>query len=496
MTYRLCRPAAVIILVLGSVSLTGSGRRLEARNVTFSEDVAPIVFNKCATCHRPGEAAPFSLQSYADVKRRGALISAAVTSGLMPPWKASPGDYAFRGDRRLSAPEIDVIKQWVSAGMPEGDPAKLPQMPKFTQGWQLGEPDLVVSMKEAFEVPAEGPDVYRNFVLPLNLTEDRWVRAVDFRPSARAVVHHSLFFLDATGAARRQDAEDSTPGFAGAMGGFAGRGNLAGLLGIGGGRGGGRNGAGRADRREAADQDVDVMRAIAGLGGWALGAQARMMPDGLAYFVPKGSDLVLSTHFHPSGKAEKETSVVGIYFAKAAPTQAFSGVQLPPIFGVLEGINIPAGEKEYTIRDSWVLPVDVKAFNAGAHAHYLAKHMTLTATFPDRTTRTLLEIRDWNFAWQEQYQFKEFVPLPKGTRLDVTITYDNSADNPRNPNRPPARVTWGEQSTDEMGAMGLQVVTDRPEDLRVLQRAFADHVREAAMARPGLRQMMMRGFRP
>ena len=205
---------------------------LEAKeSVTFTEDVAPIVFNKCATCHRPGEAAPFSLMTYDDVKRRGTLIAKAVGSHAMPPWKAVASDFAYKGDRRLSEAEIDTITRWVGAKMPEGDPAKLPAMPAFTPGWQLGPPDLVISMSEPFEVPADGPDVYRNFVVPLNLTEDKWVRAVDFRPSAPSVVHHSLFFLDGTGTARAADARDPKPGFPGEMGGFSGaRGQLVKML--------------------------------------------------------------------------------------------------------------------------------------------------------------------------------------------------------------------------------------------------------------------------
>jgi hypothetical protein len=349
-------------------------------------------------------------------------------------------------------------------------------------------------MPEAFEVPEYGPDLYRNFVLPLNLTEDRWVRAIDFRPSARTVVHHSLFFLDGTGSARQQDERDPKPGFAGTMGGFAGaRGNLIGLIAPG--ARGGRGGRGAA--RPAPDLN-ETVRAASGLGGYALGAPPKALPDGLAYLLPSGSDLILSTHFHPSGKAEKEASVVGLYFAAGPPAQAFTGVLLPPVFGVLEGIDIPPGEKAYTIKDSWTLPVDVKAFNVGAHAHYLAKEMTLTATFPDGATKTLLAIHDWDFAWQEQYQFADFVSLPAGTRLDATITYDNSASNPHNPTHPPARVTWGEQSTDEMGSLGLQLVADRPEDLQRLQVAYFVHLRQAALTaltRPGLQTLIQRFMR-
>src|SRR5262245_28162317 len=215
------------------VMLAGTSRPVTGAEdaVTFSENVAPIVLTRCASCHRPGEAAPLSLLTYGGGRRHGELIGGAGESGVMPPWKAVGGDYAYKGDRRLSDAEIETIGSWVAAGMPEGDPAKTPEPPPFTPGWQLGPPDLVVSMSEPFDVPASGRDIYRNFVVPLNLTEDKWVRAIDFRPSARSVVHHSLFFLDGTGTARAQDARDPQPGFAGEMGGFAGaRGQLMKML--------------------------------------------------------------------------------------------------------------------------------------------------------------------------------------------------------------------------------------------------------------------------
>src|SRR4030095_10154812 len=208
--------------------------------VTFSQHVAPILFANCTTCHRPGEAAPFQLLSYRDARPLAKAIAAATASKIMPPWKAAPADIEFANARRLTEGEIDTIQRWVADGALEGDAKLLPALPKFTEGWQLGPPDLAVTMSEAFAVPANGPDVYRSFVVPLNLDRDVWVRAIDFRPSARAVVHHSLFFLDATGAARERDADDPGPGFRGSMGGgvrLGGRGGgrgLAGLLGGGG----------------------------------------------------------------------------------------------------------------------------------------------------------------------------------------------------------------------------------------------------------------------
>ena len=471
--------ALLVATAVGTTVFIGTTVVSKAQTpVTFSEHVAPIVFANCISCHRPGEAAPFSLLSYRDARPLAKAIASATASKVMPPWKAGPSDFAFENARRLTDEQIAIIQRWVADGAPEGDPAKTPALPRFTEGWQLGTPDLAVSMSEAFEVPAKGPDVYRNFVVPLNLDRDTWVRAIDFRASARSVVHHSLFFLDASGGAREQDALDAVPGFPGGMGGGRVVGQGRGLAAI----------LGNGDARAQAD---GVARA-AGLGGWALGGRALELPSGLAFFVPKGSDLILSTHFHPSGKVEREKSSVGLYFASGPPTQAFTSIQLPPVFGVFEGVDIPAGQERYTISDSFVIPIDVRAFAVGAHAHYLAKEFTMKATLPDGAVKTLLSIGDWDFSWQERYRFKEFVALPKGTRLDVTVSYDNSAANKRNPSRPPVRVYWGEESTDEMGSIGLQVVAANRGELPQLQQAIAAHIRDRAFNGPGLRQLLQR----
>ena len=163
--------------------------------ITFTQHIAPIVFNNCTGCHRPGEAAPFSLMNYRDARRRGRMMRKVTKSRFMPPWHASSGDVEFLGERRLTEKQIALFDKWVKGGMPEGNPARLPAMPKFANGWQLGEPDLVLEMKEAFPIPAGGRDIYRNFVLPMDLPENKWVRAIELRPSARSVLHHSLFFL-------------------------------------------------------------------------------------------------------------------------------------------------------------------------------------------------------------------------------------------------------------------------------------------------------------
>ncbi|MBI2807660.1 MAG: hypothetical protein HYX68_21990 [Planctomycetes bacterium] len=428
---------------------------------TFTKDVAPIVFDNCMTCHRPGEAAPFSLLTFQDAKKRGKLIAQVTQSKQMPPWKAATGDVAFRSDRRLKAEQIAVLQKWVAAGMPEGDKKDLPAAPKFASEWALGKPDLVVKMPKAYRVPAEGRDIYRNFAISLGLKEDKWVKAIDFRPSASSVVHHTLFFLDTTGTAAKLEAASGQVGTSGAMGalgrGGKGKGGLGALGGLGG------------------------SSQTGSLGGWALGAQARTLPDGLAYHLPKGADLILSTHFHPSGKAEDEASTVAFYFADKPPAQRFMGLQLPFGFGILAGIDIPAGKKDFSIEDTYVLPVDVKAFGISAHAHYIAKDFNVTATLPNGKTKTLLRIPDWDFGWQEQYRFNDFLDLPRGTKLHAKITYDNSAQNPRNPTDPPRRVRWGKQSTDEMGSITLQVVAAREEDFPRLQTGYRQHIRDAAI---------------
>lgn len=429
-------------------------------SVTFSEHVAPIVFNRCATCHRPGEAAPFSLLSYEDVRKRGKLIANVTQTRYMPPWLGTSEMGSFRDDRRLTDAQIQVIQQWVQAGMPEGDTSKMPKIPTFTPGWQLGKPDLIVQMTEAFEIPADGPDVFRNFAVPLNVSRNQWVRAVEFRSSAKAS-HHALFFLDQTGEARKADDADPRPGFVGMN--FLGAGAAA------------RGAAGQRQGRGLAG----LLGGRLGLGGWAVGGSPSGLPEGLARPLPMGSDLVLQMHFHPTGKVEREQATLGIYFAEKPPTRTLTALQMPPVFGALAGIDIPAGDKQYTIRDSFTLPIDAEVVSAGGHAHYLAKVMRMTATLPDGQKKELFDIPDWKFNWQERYYFRSPVRLPKGTRLDVEVSYDNSTGNPSNPSNPPRRVTFGEQSTDEMGAVTIEMVPVNEGDMPTYVAAVQEHVQTA-----------------
>ena len=414
-----------------------------AGTVTFSENVAPILYDNCVTCHRPGEAAPFALISYEDAKKRGTLIAAVTKSRYMPPWHAAHGFGEFDSERRLTGEQIATISDWVKQGMPQGDPAKMPKVPQFAEGWHLGKPDLILEMPVGFDLPASGPDVYRNFVIPTGLAEDKWVRAVEFRPSARKVVHHVLYAY-APGGSLKQIGADGKPGFGG-----------MGTIGVAPGQAGGS------------------------LGGWAVGNTPVFLADGLALPLPKGSDFVLQMHFHLTGKAETERATVGLYFADKAPEKRIFAAQAPALFGFGAGIDIPEGKRDYTIEDSLTFPVDVMAYSVGAHAHYVAKEMKATATLPDGTTKPILWIQDWDFNWQDRYNYKQPVLLPKGTRMDVRIVYDNSAENPRNPSNPPKRVQWGEQSFDEMGSVTAQIIVVHKEDEPALQKFFAERTQAA-----------------
>jgi hypothetical protein len=455
--------------VLGVLAIVGStmvgvraGRPAVPDPPTFSRDVAPIVYGHCAVCHRPGQSAPFPLLSYDDVKKRGELIVNVTARRYMPPWhaKAAPGFEAFRDDRRLSDAELTTLEMWVDAGMPAGDLASAPQPPAFPEGWALGRPDVVLTLTRSIDVPADGPDLYRNVVLPLDLAEDQWITAVDFEPSARKVVHHALFFLSPAVDSAGIRADDVLPGLGGGLLGGLGRGRRA---------GGGRDGG--ADR------------SAGGIGGWVPGMTPRFFPDGIAQPLPAHTNVVVQLHLRPSGKVEHEQGRLAIYFAKQRPARSLVSVQVPPQFGFAMGIDIPAGQARYTINDSFLLPVDVEAFGARGHAHYLAREMKMTATLPDGSVKGLLWIGDWDFGWQDSYFYRSPFTLPKGTRIDVSIGYDNSDGNVRNPSTPPRRVRWGLGSLDEMGSMTLLAAAASAADRNALRRAQNQHFMSQFTAR-------------
>jgi hypothetical protein len=415
-------------LIATLAALAGGAAPLAAADepVTWTEHVAPLLWKNCANCHRPGEIGPFSLLTYKDAAKRADFIGEVTASRRMPPWKAEGGFGTFHDARRLSAKDVQTLAAWARAGAPEGDPARLPPVPKFPEGWHLGQPDVVLKVPRPFRVPAGGRDVFRCFVIPIPMDADRMVAAVEFRPGNPKVVHHALLFLDANGAGRAKDGTDGQPGYSS----FGGPGILP----------------------------------TGSLGGWAPGALPRFLPEGIGKYLKKGSDLVLQIHYHPSGKEEVDQSVVGLYYTKKPARKIVTGVAVRS-----RRLYIPAGASNHTVTaESAPLPVDVDALSVFPHMHLLGREMKAVAVRPDGREVPLIWIKDWDFNWQGSYQYAKPVRLPQGTVIKVRAVYDNSADNPKNPNNPPKPVRWGEQTTDEMCLLGLQVTTDTRADLRKL----------------------------
>ena len=452
----------VLVIILSWCPVCPAAEKLaNDENVpTFNQHVASIVHEKCASCHRPGQTGPFSLIDYKDVARRSETIMAVIESGYMPPWKPVNHNIAYRNDRRLTKAEKAILKKWIEGGKPPG-PGRPPTPQKFADGWSLGEPDMVVDMVGAYEVPASGPDVYRSFVFPVKLAKDKWIKAIEYRPTAKRAVHHAIFFIDRDGNARKLDGADGKPGIEGMeflAGGplqmndaKSGSEKLQGLLSR------FRRSTVAGGHSNAVGEDF-AKRVSLGLGGYAPGTTPTLLPDDLAYFLPKGSDIVMQTHFHPSGKVETEKGRIAIYFADRPPSKTMVPIQIPAMFGLGVGLRVPAGEENYRVTESMTLPVDVQLVSIGAHAHYICTQASMVARLPDGRSATLLEIDDWDLDWQDRYYFKDQITLPAGTVLTAELVYDNSTANPENPNYPPQEIRWGRQSGDEMGSVSIMAV--------------------------------------
>ena len=408
---------------------------------TFTRDIAPVIYKNCAGCHRPGEAGPFPLLSYDDVRRRAQLVQTVTQSRYMPPWLPEPGFGDFEGVRRVSGEEIAMIEEWVATGTPEGDPTDLPPLPEWTQGWQLGEPDLVIRMPEPFELPAGGEDVFRNFAIPIPVSEPKYVQGFEFRPGNARIVHHARMLLDRSGRSRQHDAEEPGPGFASSM-------------------------------------FMDEIFDPAGHWiGWTPGKQPVLRPDDMAWELSPGTDLVLEMHMLPTGKPERIQSSLGFYFTAAKPSRTPFIVRLGS-----KTIDIAPGEKNYVIEDRYVLPVDVEVLNVYPHAHYLGQQMEGWAVLPDGTKHPLLRIERWDFDWQDEYRYVKPPALPRGTTLEMRFTYDNSEANAENPRNPPVRVTYGWKTAEEMGDLWFQVLPRGSNDWALLSRDFGRKERLAQIA--------------
>jgi len=420
------------------------------RTITFNKDVAPIFFEHCASCHRPidGAAAatpkatasnatrpastandplcvagaPFSLLDYASAKTHASEIAEATATRAMPPWLPEP-DVRFAHERRLTDAQIATIQRWAQSGAPEGDVKDRPAQPKYPDGWQLGTPDLVVTMPESYTLPARGGDVFRNFVFPVPAAPPRYVRAIEFRADNPRVLHHANVAVDPARVARRLDRNDTGPGF-------------------------------------AAMPDDQVQNVY----GWSPGRVPVLEAADTAWTLEEGSDLAVQLHMVPTGSTEVVQPAIGLYFSPTPPTRTPVVIKLES-----KSIDIPAGNAAYVIEDEYVLPADVEAVSVYPHAHYLATQMQGVARLPNGTSVPLLSITQWNIKWQDQYRYASPLFLPRGTTVRMRFVYDNSERNTNNPMKTVRRVQWGPNSTDEMGALWLEVIPRHAEDIATLE---------------------------
>ena len=412
----------VRILCLCLLSATAAS----AQSVTFAGDIAPIVFNSCTSCHRAGGPAPFSLATYDEVRRRATQIAQVTRTRFMPPWKVEAGISDFVGQHPLTDQQIALIDTWVNAGTPLGNPKDLPAMPEWPQGWLLGKPDLIAKPPQAFTLPAQTADAFRIFAIRVPITKRTYVRGIEFHPGNARVVHHANIRIDRTAATRQLDEADPLPGYDGLM------------------------------PRSAEYPDGHFL-------GWTPGQVAPLVSPELAWTLEPGSDLVVQLHLQPSGAVEQVLPEIGFFFSERPPSRTPTILRLGS-----QGIEIPPGESRYVIRDAFTLPVAVDLLAVQPHAHYRAREIRGVADLPDGTSRLVMHIKDWDFRWQHVYREVTPIRLPKGTRLSMEYTYDNSEANVRNPQLPPARVFWGQRSQDEMGDLWFQLLTDNDRDRQLI----------------------------
>jgi tetratricopeptide (TPR) repeat protein len=411
-------------LLLLLFSITAVAAEGQDTPVTFSRDVAPILFDRCAGCHQPGGVAPFSVLTYADVRPRADSIARAVRARQMPPWKPEAGYGAFANDRRLSDREVNVITNWARGGALEGNRSDLAVRAPSGDGWRLGAPDLVVQLPR-FELPAGGQDLFRNFVVSVPGSGVRYVRGLEFHANGRSV-HHANIFVDPTTTSSELDAEDPLPGYEGVI------------------------------PYSASFPDGHFL-------GWTPGQVAPLEPADQAWRLQPGSSLLVQLHMMRGEEPQAVQPAIGLYFTSTAPTRTPAMLRLGR-----QNLDIAPGETLYVSEDSYVLPVDALMQAVQPHAHQRADRLQAWATLPDGSRRELLFIRQWDFAWQDQYRFAEPFWLPAGTRLSLRFSFDNSASNRRNPDSPPRRVVWGQRSSDEMADLWIQMLTGSESDLQIL----------------------------
>jgi hypothetical protein len=362
--------------------------------ITFHKDVEPIFQKRCVECHRPGEIGPFSLLKYEKAKSSARQIKEVVVKRRMPPWHADPKHGEWKNDRHLSLKEIDTIADWVDAGAPQGDPKDAPPAVKFIDGWQIGTPDAVYSIPRKERVPAEGTIPYRNVFVPTGLKEDKWVQAVEVRPSARAVVHHVLVFV------------------------------------------------------VYPLNRLKEQPRIDGLNGWigiyVPGEGPMIFPEGTGKYVPAGATLAFQLHYTATGEAAEDQTQIGLIWTKQRPKQ-----EVVTTSATNTMIRIPAGAADHPQEASLTLPHDAKLLSLLPHMHVRGKAFKYVATLPDGKEQVLLDVPRYDFNWQTCYRLKEPLTLKRGTTIRAYARFDNSKNNPFNPD-PTKDVRWGQQTWEEM----------------------------------------------
>ncbi len=393
----------------------------QSAQVTWSRQIAPLVYNHCTTCHHPGGAGPFSLLTYQDARRWGAQMAAVTTSRFMPPWLPQHGYGDFADERRLTSEEIAQIAKWVQTGMQQGEASAAPAAPTYSTTWQYGTPDLILTVERPFLLAASGTDVFRNFILPYPLEQTHYIRAMEIRPAAAQIVHHANILIDRTASFRRAHPEQW------------------------------KNGVPGMELDVDAGNDFDPESNFL---FWKPDTPVLVEPEGTPWRLDPGNDLILNMHLKPSGKPETAAAQVGLYFTDHPPTKQPMLLQLEND----RALDIPAGQADFVVEDSLRLPVDVDVLGIYPHAHYLGKRMEAWAVLPDRQKKWLILIPGWDIDRQSVYRYRNPMFLPKGSVVHMRYVYDNSSANPHNPHSPPIRVKAGNRSEDEMAHLWLQVL--------------------------------------
>jgi len=388
--------------------------------ITFYKDVLPVLEKNCQSCHRAGEAAPFSLLTYKDARPWAAAMKEAVVSRKMPPWYADPHVGRFSNDRSLSKADIDTLVGWAESGAKAGEPSDAPKPVEFTDGWTVGKPDYVVEMPASFDVPASGTIDYQYFLVPTNFKEDKYVRLAEARPGDRSLVHHIIAFIREPGNPWMKDIK---PGVA-----------------------------------FVPKKDDDGGFGGEFLVGYAPGLPPETLKPGQAKLVKAGSDIILQMHYTANGKAGHDRSRVGFIFANEPPKE-----RVFMLAADNEKFAIPPGDSNYEVRSKFQLQDDAKLQAFLPHMHFRGKDFEYRVTYPDGRTETLLRVPHYDFNWQLEYYLAAPKFLPKGSVIDCTAHFDNSANNKFNPDAS-KEVHFGEQTWEEMMIGFFEVSFDPAKD--------------------------------